>query len=150
MLPGEQLTQDVSVRNGSNRPADFYVQLLSIPGGTNFCSPTPLLDVAIYDLDTGQWWYSGSICNLYPGWSGSTIVKVGEDIGVGVWKNYRVFLTLSGLTPNTYQGASNTSTVHLIAVQYNGPAPIPDDDGGTNQAAWPNDPYGNDDDPNYP
>lgn len=25
MLPGEQLTQDVSVRNGSNRPADFYV-----------------------------------------------------------------------------------------------------------------------------
>lgn len=150
MLPGEQLYQDVSVRNGSNRHADFYVQLLSSPGGANFCSPTPLLDVIVADLDTGQWWYNGSICNLYPGWSGSTIVKVGEDVGPGVWKNYRVYLTLSGSTPNTHQDASNTSTVHLIAVQYNGPAPIPDDDGGTDQAAWPDDPYGDDDDPNYP
>lgn len=150
MLPGETQSKDVNVKNTGNRSADFYVQLLSSGAGTNFCSPAQVLNVRIEDLDVGGNWYNGSICDLFPGWSGSKIVKVGEDVGSLVTKHYRVHLTLAATADNTYQGASTTDTVHLIAVQYDGPAPKPDKQGGTIQDAWPNDTTLPDDDPNYP
>lgn len=150
LLPGETQAQDVTVQNGGSGKADFYVQLLSTSGGTDFCNPTPVLNVRIEDRDAGGNWYNGSICNLFPGWSGSTIAKIADDVDPSATKNYRVHLTLAPTAGNAYQGASNTDTIHIIAVQYNGPAPIPDKQGGTTQDAWPNDTAGADDDPNYP
>lgn len=155
MLPGETKSQEVAVANGGSREADFYVQMLSTSGGTNFCQPNDYLDLVIQEINGwgGGWvanWYSGSICPLYPGWSGSTIPKVGNDVPAGGVRYYRVSLTLDPAADNSYQGASNTDTVHLIAVQYNGPAPVPDKQGGTTQDPWPADTTAPDDDPNYP
>ena len=151
LLPAEPQSLDVTIQNTGNREADFYVQLISDGSGLDFCNPSDVLDVRIEDLDVGGDWYSGSICNLFPGWDGSTIAKIGENVSAGTTKNYRIHLTLDPLAGNAYQDASNSDIVHLIAVQYNGPAPIPDDDGGTAmpQAQWPDDTHGNDDDPNY-
>lgn len=155
MLPGESQSQEVAITNGSNRQADLYVQMLSTSGGTNFCTPQDVLDVKMDEL-TGwgggvvKTWYSGSICDLFPGWSGSTIAKIANDVDAGAVKYYRVTLTLDSTAGNDYQEASNTDTVHLIAVQYDGPAPVPDKQGGTTQDAWPNDTTAPDDDPNYP
>ncbi len=155
MLPGETQSKEVAVANGGSREADFYVQMLSTSGGTNFCTPNDYLDIVIQEIN--GWgggvvgtWYSGSICPLFPGWSGSVIAKVGNDVSPGGVKYYRVSLILDPAAGNAYQGASNTDTVHLIAVQYNGPAPIPDKQGGTTQDAWPADTTAPDDDPNYP
>jgi predicted ribosomally synthesized peptide with SipW-like signal peptide len=155
MLPGESQSKEVAVQNGGSRPADLYVQLLSTSDGTNFCVPNDVLRVKIQQIN--GWggavigtWYNDSICKLFPGWSGSTIAKVADNVAAGDWAYFRVTLTLDATAGNAYQGASNTDTVHMIAVQYDGPAPVPDNDGGASQAAWPDDPYGDDDDPNYP
>jgi predicted ribosomally synthesized peptide with SipW-like signal peptide len=159
LVPGQWKSQDVAVQNGSDVPADLYVQLLSSGGAPDFCSPTPVLEAAIDDLDTStRIWGTADPCTLFPGWSGSTIARVGDDVGAGAWKNYRVWVRLIAAAGNAYQGQSRTDTVHLIAVQDDGLAPIPDDDGGTNipQCDWPNDGVGapaycdGDDDPNYP
>jgi len=45
LLPGETQYQDVAVKNIGNRDADFYVQLLSDGSGTDFCNPSPVLNV---------------------------------------------------------------------------------------------------------
>jgi hypothetical protein len=155
MLPGESQSKEVAVQNGGSRSADLYVQLLSTSGGTNFCTPNDVLDVTIQQIN--GWgggvintWYNDSICKLFPGWSSSTIAKVAEDVAAYGWAYFRVTLTLDATAGNAYQGASNTDTVHLIAVQYDGPPPVPDKQGGAIQDAWPNDTTLPDDDPNYP
>ncbi len=155
MLPGESQSQEVAVKNGGSRQADLYVQLLSTSGGTNFCTPSDVLNVKIQQIDgwgggVVNTWYNGSICNLFPGWSGSTIAKVANDVNPGDWAYFRVTLTLDATAGNAYQGASNTDTVHMIAVQYDGPSPVPDKQGGAIQDAWPTDTTPPDDDPNYP
>lgn len=158
LLPGDTKVEHVWVKNGGTAKADFYVQLISTPDSTpdstNFCSPEDVLDLQIIETD-GSWvptrtWYNGSICNLFPGWSGSTIAKVADDVDPDAAKYYELRLTLDPKAGNGYQGKSNSDTVHLIAIQYNGPAPVPDKQGGTVQYAWPDDATDQDDDPNYP
>ena len=153
MLPGETQAQDIQIQNTGSAKADLYVQLISTPGGTNFCTPNDVLDVSIDDLadgDQGGDIYNASICPLFPGWGGSIIAKVADDVAAAGVKTFRVRLTLDTTAGNAYQDASNTDTAHLIAVQYNGPAPLPDLQGGATQNAWPADISGIDDDPNYP
>ncbi len=146
MLPGESQTVTVSVQNGSNRHADFYVQLQTASGTTlNFCTPN-----ANVVLTISGGWYNGDICNLYPGWSGSQIVKFADDVSPGAWVSRNVTITLPGDLPgddSAYEGGTVNNTVHLIAIQYNGPAPIADKD--SPGQLFPAD-GGNDDDPNYP
>jgi hypothetical protein len=156
LLPSETQTKDLQVKNVGNREADFYVQLVSDGLGTDFCNPPAGLDMRITELDTGIVRYGwGSICNLYPGHGASTIPLLADNVGAGGTRTFRVELHLSGTAGNAYQGADNYDTVHLIAVQYNGLAPIPDNDGGFTQCAWPLDGPASpcptdDDDPNYP
>jgi hypothetical protein len=86
------------------------------------------------------------------------IAKIGDNVVAGGWKHLRVDLTLAASAGNAYQGGTNTDFVHLIAVQYNGPAPVPNKQGfssGAYAIGWPVD-YPDyaymdpDDDPNYP
>ena len=156
LMPSDTQTVTVKVKNVGSGTADFYVQMLSSGGAPNFCSPTSVLDIKIRNV-TDVWtpYPLASICNLFPGWSGSTIVKIANDVAPTAVKRFDIDVHLSTAAGNAYQGVSRTDTVRLIAVQYNGPAPIPDDDGGTfiPQAAWPDDghgAYGDDDDSNYP
>ena len=155
LVPGQWQSQDVDVQNGSDVAADLFVQLISTAGGTDFCNPTPVLQAQIDDLASGTIWGPADPCTLFPGWAGSTIALVGNDVGAGVTKSYRVWVKLIPSAGNAYQNASNSDTVHLIAVQSDGPAPIPDNDGVFNQCAWPVDGPttacpADDDDPNYP
>jgi predicted ribosomally synthesized peptide with SipW-like signal peptide len=153
MLPGETLPKDITIKNGGTREADFFVQMIGNEEGYNFCYPTPVLNIKIYDLNTGAVWYDNTICDLYPGHGTSKIVKIGDNIAVGGQKDLRISLTLAATAGNEFQGKSNTDTVHLIAVQYDGPSPIPDNDGwGVSPIVmdpWPMDSTGDDDDPNY-
>jgi len=157
LLPGESQAQEVAVMNGGDRAADMYVQMLSDGVGVNFCSPSSAIDVTIQQI--GGWggsvintWYDASMCNLFPGWSGSSIPLIADNVPPADWAYFRVTVELIPTAGNAFQNADNSDTVHLIAVQSDGPAPIPDNDGGTSlpQAAWPADSYPNDDDPNYP
>jgi hypothetical protein len=156
MLPGETQSRNVNVKNESTAQGDLFVQMLGTPspsGEANFCQPDPVLWIAIYNLDTSSYVYSGWICNLYPGHDGSTIPKLADDVGAGGWAHLRVDLTLSTEAGNEYQNKSNTDTVHFIAVQYNGPAPIANKQGfgsGAYAEGWPTDNYAPDDDTNYP
>lgn len=149
MLPGESQTQTVSVTNGSNRSADLYVQLQTAGGTThNFCSPDAGLNLKIVEPGVKNW-YNDNICKLYPGWSGSLIVKFADNVGAGASVSRDVVLTLPGDLPgddSAYEGATVNNTVHLIAIQYDGPAPVADKDGGK---LFPAD-DGTDDDSNYP
>jgi hypothetical protein len=151
LVPGQWQSQNVNVQNGSDVPADLYVQLISTAGGTNFCSPNDVLEVAIDDLATSTRIFGiTSPCVLFPGWSGSTIAKVGDDVPALGWKNYQVLVRLIPTAGNGYQNAGNSDTVHLIAVQSDGPAPVPDKQGGATQDPWPADTTLPDDDSNYP
>ncbi len=151
MLPGETQSLDVTVKNVGDRAADFYVQMLSDGAGVDFCNPNDVLDVRVDNLSDGWTGYNASICNLFPGWSGSTIAKIADNVAAGVTKTFRISVALDPTAGNVYQNASNADVVHLIAVQFDGSAPVPDNDGGATvpQAAWPNDPFADDDDPNY-
>jgi hypothetical protein len=150
VLPGEAMTQTVSVTNGSNRPADLYVQLQTTGGTTlNFCTPDAGVNLRIVESGVGDW-YNDNICKLYPGWSGSLIVKFADDVAAGASVTRDIVITLPGDLPgddSSYEGGTVNNTVHLIAVQYNGPAPAADKDGPG--SLFPAD-GGADDDPNYP
>ena len=148
MLPGDWQYSEFWMLNDSSAKADLYIQLIgsSTPPPENLCSPDELLSLWIEDLDLGGYKYQDSICRLYPGDLNSRIVKVADDVAAGGWRHYRVGLYLDPMTGNDFQNFSDTATVHLIAVQYNGPAPQPDQDSG---GPWPAD-VAPDNDPNYP
>jgi hypothetical protein len=155
MLPGDWGFQDVEIVNQSTASADLFVQMLGDDPetGFNFCIPNDYLDLRIEDLTLGGYWYWDSICKLYPGQATSVIVKVGDNVPPGGSKYLRIGLYLDIAAGNDYQGKSNTDTVHLIAVQYNGPAPIPNlqgFSGGAYAIGWPADGDFPDDDTNYP
>lgn len=152
LLPSETQTVTVKAKNVGSAAADFYVQMISDGVGKDFCNPPPpVLDIRIRNITDATTPYGwASICNLFPGWSGSTIAKIADDVAPGAVKRFDIDVHLSTAAGNDYQGASNTDTVRLIAVQYNGPAPIPDKDGGLLQDPWPADTTAPDDDPNYP
>ncbi len=155
LMPSDTQTVTVKVKNVGSGTADFYVQMISSGGAPNFCSPS-VLDIKITNVTDGTIPYSwASICNLFPGWSGSTIVKIADDVAPNAVKRFDIDVHLSTAAGNAYQGVSRTDTIRLIAVQSNGPAPIPDNDGGLVQCAWPDDGDSSscptdDDDPNYP
>lgn len=150
LMPSETQTVTVKVKNVGTGTADFYVQMLSSGGAPNFCSPS-VLDIKIRNV-TDVWtpYPLASICPLFPGWGGSTIVKIADDVDPDVVKRFDVDVHLSTAAGNVYQGVSRTDTVRLIAVQSNGPAPIPDKQGGLVQDPWPADTTLPDDDTNYP
>lgn len=155
LLPGETLSQDVSIKNTGNRDVDIYFQLLGDDGAgeINFCIPDKVLNVSVYDLDAGVWRYSGSVCDLYPGQASSVMPKLADNLPPGAWKNLRVYVTLSASAGNAYQNGTNKDLVHIVGVQFNGPAPIPNKQGfesGAYKDGWPLDNYTPDDDPNYP
>ena len=150
LLPGESQTRTISVTNGSNRGADLYVQLQTAGGTThNFCTPDAGVNLRIVESGVGDW-FNDNICKLYPGWPGSLIVKIADDVGVGASVTRDVVITLPGDLPgddSSYEGAIVNNTVHLIAIQYNGPAPVADKDAPG--ALFPADGV-TDDDLNYP
>lgn len=153
ILPGETISKEIRVCAGGTRAADLYFQMVGSGDHTqeiNFCHPTPVLDIAVYDLDLSGSWFQGSICNLYPGQASSVIPKIGEDVEPGQCKNLRIDMTLLPTAGNDLQNGFNTDTVHLIAVQFNGPAPVPDKQGFPTMVAWPDDDDSTDDDPYYP
>jgi hypothetical protein len=154
MLPGESKSHEVAVKNGGSREADFYVQLLSDGVGLDLCNPNEYLNLKIDEINgwgggVVNTWYNASVCPLYPGFISSIIPQIADDVGVGEIKYFRATVTLNPAVGNSYQGLSNTDTIHLIAVQYNGPAPVPNKQNGV-QDAWPADTESPDDDPNYP
>jgi len=156
LMPSETQTVTVKVENVGTGTADFYVQMISSAGGKNFCVPDDVLDIKIRNVTDGWTPYPlASICPLFPGWSESTIVKIANDVAPGAAKWFDIDVHLSTDAGNYYQNVSRTDTTRLIAVQSNGPAPIPDDDGGLTQCAWPIDGPGtacpdDDDDTSYP
>jgi hypothetical protein len=155
LLPSDPQSTTVKVKNTGTATADFHVQLVSDGAGMDFCNPSAVLDMKIENLSAGTTPYNGSICNLYPGHGASVIPRIADNVPAGVEHTFKITLHLSSSAGNAYQGGSNTDWVNLIAVQYNGPAPIPDNDGGFTQCAWPVDGPSSpcptdDDDPNYP
>jgi len=161
VLPGESKVLEFSAKNIGNREADFYAQMVgwtgdeSNPAYLNFCLGSlgfNAVRVTVQELDTAggtpmvTWINNEQICNLYPGHSASVIRQIANDVGVGVRKYYRITLTLNAFAGNEYMNKFNTDYVNLIAVQYNGPNPMPDKD--SYYSAWPTD-TGTDDDPNY-
>lgn len=133
LLPGESQEETVQVKNSSTAKADFYTQLISDGNGTNFCATAGTVNLKIDNVSAGTTQYNGDICNLFPGWGGSMIAKTADDVAAGAVVTFKVTVTLNPTAGNAYQGANNTDWVKLIAVQYNGPAPVPDPAG----AAWP-------------
>lgn len=128
MLPGETNTQTASIQNTGNRAVDVYVQLQDNGHNINLCSP-----------DTGTLltitsWWSGDICELYPGWSGSIIVKIGDNLAAGDTLTRDVSITLPALLGNAYQNGTVHNLVHVIAVQHGAPAPVA-------ETASPGDPW---------
>jgi len=77
------------------------------------------------------------------------IASIGNDIPALGWQYLTAYLTLDRTTPNGAQGATKTETVRLIAVQYDGPAPVPDRTGFPEMDPWPADTHGVDNDLNY-
>ena len=151
LMPSEVQTKTVWVKNVGSGTADFYVQMISSPGGKNFCVPDDVLGIRITNVTDGWTAYGwASICNLFPGWSGSTIVKIADNVAPEAVKQFDIDVHLSTAAGEYYEGVSRTDTVRLIAVQSNGPAPVPDKQGGLAQDQWPADAHGDDDDPNYP
>lgn len=119
MLPGETTTLNSSIQNTGNRAIDVYVQLQDNGHNIDLCTP-----------DTGtvltvSGWWSGDVCQLYPGWVGSIIVPVAYNVPAGGWVTRDVSVTLPGSLGNAYQGGTVNNLVHLIAVQQGGPAPVP-------------------------
>lgn len=158
MLPGETKALDINIQNGGTRPADLYLQMIGSIPGYNFCYDTtttpswtyrPLVWLRIQDRVSGGDLYNNWICPLYPGQSFSVIASIGNDIPASGWQYLRVYLTLAGTAPNGAQGQTKTETVRLIAVQYDGPTPVPDRDGFPVMDSWPTDNHGGDDDLNY-
>lgn len=146
MLPGESQTKTVTVTNSSDRAADLYVQLQTASADVDFCNPDAGVNLKI---EGGGTWYNDNICKLYPGWPGSLIVKIADDVAPGGTVTRDATITLPSDLPgddSAYEGKTVNNTVHLIAIQYNGPAPIADKDSGT---LFPAD-GGSDDDPYYP
>lgn len=135
LLPGESQEATVQVKNNSTAKADFFTQLISDGSGTNFCATPGNLFVKIVNVNEGATRYNGDICNLFPGWSGSTIAKTADDVAAGAVITFKVTLTLSTSAGNALQGANNADYVNLIAVQYNGPAPVAQT--ASPGAAWP-------------
>ena len=134
LLPGDTQSQNTSVTNDGTAKIDLYVQLISDGSGTDFCNPTQVLNLKI-DWVGHATVYNDSICKLYPGWGGSVIVKVADDVAVGDTASFTNSLTLSPLAGNAYMNASNAGdSIRIIAVQYNGPAPVP-------ETASPGDPW---------
>lgn len=133
LLPGDTQSQQTQVKNNGSAKVDLYVQLIGDGVGTNFCATAGTLNLKV-DWVGHATVYNNDICKLYPGWSGSTIVKVADDIGVGNTETFMNYLTLAPSAGNSYMNASNTGDlIRMIAVQYNGPAPVPDPGG----APWP-------------
>ena len=151
MFPGQQQSRDISIINAGTGAADFYVQLIGDAEGFNYCfastsgAPLDVLRLSILDFgpDPDVWRYDASICPLYPGQAGSIIVPLAYDVAPGVTRSLRIYLTLAATAGNEFQGKSNTDTVHLIAVQHGGPAPVPGTTGFPTMNPWPTD------DPNY-
>jgi hypothetical protein len=146
MLPGETQALDVNIQNGGTRPADLYLQMIGSIPGYNFCYDTtttpswtyrPLVWLRIQDRVSGVNLYDSWICPLYPGQSFSVIASIGSDIPASGWQYLSVYLTLAATTPNGAQTADKTETVRLIAVQYNGPAPVPETTGFPTMNPWP-------------
>ncbi|MFN2237395.1 MAG: hypothetical protein ACK2U1_24450 [Anaerolineales bacterium] len=136
MLPGEVKSQNVAIYNSSTTAADLFFQMLAKPaeGEANFCLdlsedppvPDEVLDIRIKNRDTGNWIFNWkSICPLYPGQPNSIIQKLGDDLPPNTWLKLTVEVRLTGDAGNDLQNSTNTDIVHLIAVQYNGPAPKP-------------------------
>jgi len=138
MLPGDSVTQTIQIQNTSaDAKEDFYLQMEpESPGGdTNFCYEhdvtgwhfTPKAWLKIVEEGTTVR-YDNWICYLYPvnlaGEGGKTIALLSDDVNPGQLKTYTVTLTLSPTTGNAFQGKTNEDKIHLIAVQYNGPAPV--------------------------
>lgn len=161
VLPGESKVLEFSAKNIGNREADFYTQMVgwtgdeSNPGYLNFCLGSlgdDAVRVTVQELDAAggtpvaTWINNEKICNLYPGHTASVIRKIADNVAVGARKYYRITLTLNAFAGNEYMNKFNTDYVNLIAVQYNGPSPLPDKD--SYYSAWPVD-TGTDDDPNY-
>jgi hypothetical protein len=171
LLPGESASKEFSLKNLGTREADFYFQMIgdpadnSPPGEMNFCNKSlgkEAVHIWVQEL-TGSGgnlvknWVSGvSICDLYPGHGDSLIAKIGNDVGVNSTVFYKATIKLNAEAGNEYNGGSNTDFVNLIAVQFNGPAPMPDkqgfpyDDAPYDWDAWPVDTHAQDDDLNYP
>lgn len=136
ILPGESKSARVSMTNTGSAAADFYLQMIGVPTDpeeTNFCNPTEVLNLRVREMTgpgTGatvvNTWYNGSICPLYPHDPSSVIPKIADDVPAGAARYYEVRLTLDPLAGNEYANANNADTAHLIAVQYDGPAPVPD------------------------
>ena len=151
LMPSDTQTVSVWVKNVGSGTADFYVQMISSGGEPNFCSPTSVLDIKITNVSDGTTPYPwASICYLFPGWSESKIVKIADDVAPDAVKRFDVDVHLSTTAGNDYQGVSRSDIFRLIAVQSNGPAPIPDKQGGLDQDEWPADTHTPDDDGNYP
>jgi len=149
MLPGESQSKEVTIQNLGSAAADFYVQLIEYDDGTNtnFCIPDRVLNIKIQRLDTPagtvlESWYDDTICKLYPHEADAIIAKIADDVPAGADRYYRITLTLATSAGNSLQGGGNTDTVHLIATQYNGPAPVP------NAPVYPHTPWPIGD-PNY-
>lgn len=151
LMPSETQTVSVKVKNVGTGTADFYVQMISVGGGKNFCVPDDVLDIKIRNV-TDEWtpYPMASICPLFPGWEGSKIVNIANDVAPGAAKWFDIDVHLSTDAGDYYQGVSRTDRTRLIAVQSNGPAPIPDKQGGLEQDQWPADTHDVDDDENYP
>lgn len=150
LMPSETQTVSVKVKNVGTGTADFYVQMISVGGGKNFCVPDDVLDIKITNVTDGTIPYWASICPLFPGWEGSKIVRIADDVAPGAAKWFDIDVHLSKDAGNYYQDISRTDRTRLIAVQSNGPPPVPDKQGGLAQDQWPADTHGIDDDPNYP
>jgi hypothetical protein len=150
MLPGESKSQEVRIKNTGSREADFYVQMIELKDGvdTNFCIPNRVLNLMVQELDgpggsVVNTWYNKTICRLYPHETDSLIAKIADDVPKNATVYYKVTLTLAPNADNSLQNGYNKDTVHLIAVQYDGPAPIPDPSHAHPHNPWPTN------DPNY-
>jgi hypothetical protein len=135
MLPNETVTKDFWVKNTGTRAADIYFHMIGDTGDDNFCAP---VNAGIIVTIPG--WWSGSICDLYMGQGSSVIPKIADDVAAGAWVNLTVQVTLPGAADNIFQGKTNTDVVHLVAVQYDGPAPTPETTGfggGMYAVGWP-------------
>jgi len=143
LLPGRSQTQEVAVKNIGNEAADFYVQLVSDPasGNANFCATGGNLMRATIEEWTGSAWevrYSDDMCRLFPGWSLSVIPRVADDVPADAQKAFRVTVTLDPDAGNDYMNKWTTSTINMIAVQYDLQGGlIADTRGGHSALAWP-------------
>jgi hypothetical protein len=144
MLPGESKSQEVEIKNTGSREADFYVQMIGLVDSvdTNFCIPNRVLNLTIQELTgsggtVAKTWYNDSICKLYPHESDAVIAKIANDVPKDATMYYKITLKLDATASNSLQNGYNQDTVHLIAVQYNGLAPVPDPEQKYPHRPWP-------------